>query len=46
MHFAISPILLGRGERLFDGEDLRRLGYESVEFAASDLATHVVLRRG
>jgi dihydrofolate reductase len=41
---AIAPILLGGGERLFEGVDLRALGYACVEFAASDKATHVVLR--
>ena len=45
LHVAISPILLGRGEPLFDGVDLRTLGYECAQFAASDKATHVVLRR-
>lgn len=46
MHLAISPVLLGTGERLFDGVDLRALGYACVESAASEAATHVVLRRG
>ncbi|HEY4340798.1 MAG TPA: dihydrofolate reductase family protein [Steroidobacteraceae bacterium] len=45
MHFAISPVLLGRGERLFEGVDLRTLGYECVRFVASEKATHTVLRR-
>ncbi len=45
LHIAIAPILLGRGERLFEGVDLRTLGYECVQFAASEKATHVVLRR-
>jgi dihydrofolate reductase len=45
LNFAISPILLGRGERLFEGVDLRTLGYECVDFVASEKATHVVLRR-
>ncbi len=45
LHVAISPVLLGRGERLFEGVDLRALGYECVESAASETATHVVLRR-
>jgi dihydrofolate reductase len=45
MHFAISPILLGAGERLFEGIDLRALGYECAQFVASEKATHVVLRR-
>lgn len=45
LHFAIAPIMLGRGERLFEGVDLRALGYERVEFAASENVMHVVLRR-
>ncbi|CAM5466390.1 RibD domain-containing protein OS=Eoetvoesiella caeni OX=645616 GN=DFR37_107165 PE=4 SV=1 [Eoetvoesiella caeni] len=44
LHIAIAPVLLGRGESLFEGIDLRALGYECVEFVASDKATHVVLR--
>ena len=44
LHVAIAPALLGRGERLFEGVDLRTLGYECVQFAASEKATHVVLR--
>ena len=45
LHIAISPVLLGRGEPLFAGLDLRALGYQCVEFVASAKATHVVLRR-
>ena len=45
LHIAISPVLLGDGERLFEGVDLRALGYECVEFVASEKATHVVLRQ-
>jgi dihydrofolate reductase len=44
LHIAIAPVLLGSGERLFDGVDLRALGYACVEFKASEKATHVVLR--
>jgi dihydrofolate reductase len=45
LHLAISPVLLGRGESLFEGVDLRALGYRCVESVASEKATHVVLRR-
>jgi dihydrofolate reductase len=45
-HIAIAPVLLGRGESLFGGLDLPALGYECAQSAASELATHVVLRRG
>ena len=45
LHIAISPVLLGQGEALFKGVDLRALGYECVESVKSEKATHVVLRR-
>lgn len=45
LHIAISPVLLGRGESLFEGIDLRALGYECVKSVASEKATHIVLRR-
>lgn len=45
LHIAISPVLLGRGEPLFQGLDLRALGYECVQSTPSERATHVVLRR-
>ena len=45
LHVAISPVVLGQGERLFEGVDLRALGYECTQFAASDKATHFVLER-
>jgi dihydrofolate reductase len=45
LHVAIAPILLGRGERLFAGIDMRALGYHCIESVASEKATHVVLGR-
>ena len=45
LHVAIAPVLLGGGERLFEGVDLRASGYECIQFMASEKATHVVLRR-
>ncbi len=45
MHFAIAPVLLGGGERLFEGVDLRALEYDCVQHVASEKATHVVLKR-
>ena len=45
MHVAIAPILLGRGERLFEGVDLRALGHDCVQHVPSEKATHVVFRR-
>ena len=45
MHLAIAPVVLGAGEPLFEGLDLRALGYECVQHVPSEKATHVVLRR-
>ena len=45
LHVAIAPVLLGGGERFFEGVDMRTVGYECVEFVGSEKATHVVLRR-
>ncbi len=42
---AVRPILLGRGEALFQGMDLPALGYECVESTPGERATHVLLRR-
>jgi dihydrofolate reductase len=45
MHLAVSPKLLGRGENLFEGIDLRALGYQTVERVAGENATHVVIAK-
>jgi dihydrofolate reductase len=45
LHLAVAPVLLGSGAHLFEGIDLRALGYRCVQSAASEQATHVVLRR-
>ena len=45
VHLALRPVLLGRGEKLFDGLDLPALGYEVVDCVAGERATHVTLRK-
>jgi dihydrofolate reductase len=45
LHIAIAPVLLGSGERLFEGIDLVKLGYECAEHVATPAATHMVLRK-
>jgi dihydrofolate reductase len=45
LHLAISPVLLGAGEHLLDGIDMRALGYECAKSVAGERATHVLLRR-
>lgn len=46
VHLAISPVLLGSGERLFADTDLVALGFRCTEHVATPKATHVVLSRG
>lgn len=45
MHIAISPVLLGAGEPLFEGLDLPSLGYTCLQHVATARATHLVLGR-
>jgi dihydrofolate reductase len=46
LRLTISPVLLGTGEHLLGGIDLRALGYECVEHKAGRrAAAHLVLRR-
>ena len=46
LHLVVSPVLLGAGEHLLNGLDLRAMGYECAEhFAGARAAAHVVLRR-
>ena len=42
---AFCPIVLGTGENLFDGIDMRALGYETAKHVAGERATHVFLRK-
>lgn len=45
LHIAISPVLLGAGERLFEGLHLPDLGYTCTQHVGSGRATHIVLTR-
>ena len=45
MHLAVRPVVLGAGERLFDGIDLRALGYVCAKHVAGERAMHVYLRK-
>ncbi|HET7650235.1 MAG TPA: dihydrofolate reductase family protein [Gammaproteobacteria bacterium] len=45
LHLVLRPILLGAGENLFNGLNLRALGYECVESVAGERATHIILRK-
>lgn len=45
LHLALRPILMGAGERLWTGLDVRALGYECVESIAGERAIHIILRK-
>lgn len=45
LHLAVRPILLGTGESLWSGLDLRALGYQVTERIAGERAMHVLIAR-
>jgi dihydrofolate reductase len=45
MHIAISPVLLGSGERFFEGVDLPALGYACTSYVATSRAVHLIIGR-
>ena len=45
LHLAVRPILLGAGEPLWTGLDLRALGYQTSNCIAGERATHVFLKK-
>lgn len=45
LHLAIRPILLGSGENLFAGIDMRELGYGCTEHVSTELALHVKIQK-
>ena len=45
MHLAITPVVLGSGERLFADVNLLDLGYRCSEHVSTPKATHIVLAR-
>jgi dihydrofolate reductase len=46
LHLAVRPILLGSGENLMSGLDLKALGYACVNSVAGERANHVFLAKG
>jgi len=44
-HLAIAPVLLGRGESLFEGLDVPALGYRVASHAQGERAAHLVIIR-
>ncbi len=46
MHVVIAPILLGGGERLFDGLGADAMGYECLELVSTDAVVHARFAKG
>jgi len=45
MHLAVRPVLIGEGEELWHGLDMRALGYEIAERIDGERAVHVIIRK-
>ena len=45
LHLALRPILLGEGEALWQGLDMRALGYEATDHVAGERALHLFIRK-
>jgi dihydrofolate reductase len=45
LHIAVRPVLLGAGENLLEGINLRALGYQCTKSVAGERATHVILSK-
>ena len=45
MHVVLSPVLLGQGEPLFAGIDMKALGFEVAQFTPTAKAAHMVMRK-
>ncbi len=45
LQLSLSPVLMGRGEPLFEGLDLAALGYRCTQTVQGERATHVFIER-
>ena len=45
MHIPVSPVLLGGGEPLFAGLDVKAIGYECAGYVPSSKAAHMFIKR-
>jgi dihydrofolate reductase len=45
LHLAVRPVLLGEGENLWHGLDMRELGYEATNCVLGERAMHLFLRK-
>jgi len=45
LHLVVRPIFMGSGEKLFDGLDLRELGYKIDKWVPGERAVHLLVSR-
>ena len=45
MRLALSPVLIGAGEPLLSGIDMKKLGYRCIEHVAGERAVHLTIKR-
>jgi len=45
LHLALRPIFMGKGEKLFEGLDLRELGYKVEKTVPGERAIHLIIRK-
>ncbi|MDQ0995042.1 dihydrofolate reductase [Phyllobacterium ifriqiyense] len=45
LHFAVSPVILGKGEAIFSGINLPELGFSVIERTLTEHAIHIVLAK-
>lgn len=45
MHVAVRPVLLGAGEPLFHGLDMRQLGYKVTAMTPGERAVHMIIKK-
>ena len=45
LHLVMRPIFMGRGEKLFEGLDLRELGYKCEKWVPGERAMHLLIER-
>lgn len=45
LHLAMRPVFLGKGETIFEGLNMRELGYKVEETIPGERATHLIVRK-
>ena len=45
LHLVVRPVLLGKGEPLWQGLDMRALGYKCTESTPGERGVHVIIEK-